>query len=371
MSRSNVRLRSHSSIGATIKDVAAAAGVSTATVSRALSGKAGVSDDLVQRVRSAIEKLDYHPNQAARRLRERKSKIIGALIPDIQIPFFSTLIVHMERVLQEAGYLLLLGNTFDTLEDELLHINIFLAENVSGVVFAAVNSTDTSNYTRLQENGIPLVAIDRTPGLMQVDTVQIANSQAAGKAADHLIQEGHRSIALISGPSHISTAHERQSGFIQAMSSRGIAVQPGIIQEGDYTMQGGYRAMKALMERNEKPSAVLISNYVMTMGALQYIHEEALEVPADIAIISFDDMPWSVAIRPPLTAIAQPVDEIGRTAAQLMLDRIKDPTSSTKHITLEAQLILRASCICGAEANQRSIEAADLESAEISIPNPK
>ena len=347
MSRSASLPDSSRSIGATMKDVAAQAGVSTATVSRVLSGKGGVRAGLEQRVRLAIVALDYRPNQAARRLRERKSRIIGVLVPDIQIPFFSAIVVHIEQVLQEAGYLLLLGNTNDTLADEQRHINTFLSEVVSGVIFAAANISDTSNYQRLQDNGVPLVAIDRVPGRMQVDTIQVSNANAASLAVRHLIAEGHRCIGLITGPPHISTAVERQTGYEQALVSAGLPVEPWMIQQGDYLMEGGYRSMRTLMEGPGAPSAVLIANYVMTMGALQYIHENSIEVPEQLALISFDDMPWSVAIRPPLTAIAQPVAEIGRTAAQLMLDRIQDPFSSTKHILLNAELKLRASCSCG------------------------
>jgi LacI family transcriptional regulator len=346
MVKSTSYVKSPTATGATIKDVAARAGVSTATVSRVLSGKEGVSEELYLRVRDAIEKLDYRPNQAARRLRERQSKIIGALVPDIQIPFFSTLVVQMERVLQEAGYLLLLGNTFDQLQEELLNVSIFLSEDVSGVIFAAANSHDLSNIIRLQENGIPVVAIDRSTGELQVDSVQIANIQAAKLAVDHLLEEGHQEIALITGPQHISTAFERQNGYELALRNAGRPVNPKLVQDGNYLMDGGYLAMRNLMERRDRPSAILVANYVMTMGALQYIHEKSIEVPDEISLISFDDMPWSVAIRPPLTAIAQPVEEIGRIAAQLMLDRIRMPSNSTKHIILEAKLIIRSSCLC-------------------------
>ena len=243
---------------------------------------------------------------------------------------------------------MLLGNTNDTIRDEQLHINTFLAEDVCGVIFAAANAEDTSNYQRLLDNGVPLVAIDRIPGHLQVDTVQVDNAQASRRAVDHFIQADHRVIALITGPFHISTAVERQLGYQEALQASGLELDPVLIQPGDYSMEGGYRAIRTLLNLPNRPTAVLISNYVMTMGALQYIHEQSIEVPDDISLISFDDMPWSVAIRPPLTAIAQPVEEIGQIAAQLILDRIKEPDSSIKHIILEAQLILRSSCICAA-----------------------
>lgn len=331
----------------TMKEVAAYAGVSTATVSRVVGGKGGVRPELERRVHQAIEELNYRPNQAARRLRERKAKIIGVLVSDIQIPFFASIVVGIDRVLQEAGYLPLLGNTFDLLVSEQAHINTFLSEGVSGVIFAAANSTDVSNYDPLRSAHIPLVAIDRTPGDLQVDTVQVTNVQAAKNAVSHLLQEGHRRIALIAGPNHISTAVERQAGYDLALRSAGLALDPALIQVGDYTLEGGYRAMHTLMENPDRPTAVLIANNVMTLGALQYVNEQALEIPCDIAVIGYDDMPWAASLRPPLTVVAQPDYEIGVLAARLMLDRIREPDSSVKHITLDARLVLRASCSCG------------------------
>ena len=342
----------------TMKDVAANAGVSIATVSRVIGRKGGVRPELEKRVRRAIEALDYHPNQAARRLRERKARIIGVLVTDIQIPFFASIVVGIDRVLQEAGYLPLLGNTFDSLASEQAHLENFLSEGVSGVIFAAVNSHDTSNYDRLRDAGIPLVAIDRQPGQLQVDTVQVANHQAAGQAVAHFVQEGHSRIALISGPGHISTAVERQAGFERALQVAGLPRDPALIQVGGYTLEGGYQAMRLLMENPDRPTAVFIANNVMTLGALKYVNEQALEIPGDIALISYDDMPWAASLRPPLTVVAQPDYEIGVLAARLMLDRIREPDSSFKHITLDARLVLRASCSCGREfAQQRSRES--------------
>ena len=349
MNRISSPSKSTQATGVTVKDVAARAGVSTATVSRVLSGKGGVRNELEQRVRQAIEALDYRPNQAAKRLRERNTKIIGVLVPDIQIPFFASIVVGIDKILQEAGYLLLLGNTNDTLASEQLHINIFLGEGVSGIIFAAADSSDTSVYSHLQEAGIPLVAIDRIPGDLPVDTVQLANVRAASQAVNHLLQEGHRRIALITGLNNISTSIDRQLGYELAMKSAGITPEPDLIQTGGYIQEGGYQAMQILLDRPEaeRPTAILIINNVMTLGALRCIHEQGLEIPCDIAVISFDDMPWAAALRPPLTVIAQPANEIGMVAARLMLDRIQEPQSSTKHVTLEARMILRASCNCG------------------------
>ena len=136
------------------------------------------------------------------------------------------------------------------------------------------------------------------------------------------------------------------------MRSADLPLDPALIQVGDYTLEGGYRAMRTLIENPDRPTAVLIANNVMTLGALQYVNEQALEIPCDIAMIGYDDMPWAASLRPPLTVVAQPDNEIGVLAARLMLDRIREPESSIKHITLDARLVLRASCNCGRELVQ-------------------
>jgi DNA-binding LacI/PurR family transcriptional regulator len=337
--------------GITVKEVAARAGVSTATVSRVLSGKGGVRKELEARVRAAVEALNYHPNQAARRLRERNARIIGLLVPDIQIPFFASTVVGIEKILQEAGYLLLLGNTYDSVAGEQAHINTFLGEDVSGIIFAAANASDISNYRRLQDTGIPLVAIDRAPGDLEVDTVQSANIDGAYQAAAHLVRERHRQIAMITGPGSISTAIERQAGYETALAEAGLPVRAEWIRDGDYTQDGGYQAMCCLLEAEYRPTAVLIANNVMTLGALKAIHERAIDIPGDISIISFDDMPWAASLRPALSVVAQPVYEIGKSAAQLMLARIREPQAPTRHVTLDTRLLLRSSCRCGGNPN--------------------
>jgi DNA-binding LacI/PurR family transcriptional regulator len=352
MSLPNAPQKPNQPTSSTMKDVAAQAGVSIATVSRVMGGKGGVRPELEQRVRQAIEELGFRPNQAARRLRERKARIIGVLVTDIQIPFFASIVVSIDRILQEAGYLPLLGNSFDSLASEQAHLNNFLSEGVTGVIFAAVNSQDVSNYDRLRDAGVPLLAIDRTPGELQVDTVQVANLQAASQAVGHFVQEGHQRIALIAGPSHISTAVERQAGYEHALRLAGLPLDPALVQVGGYTLEGGYRAMRLLMENPDRPTAVFIANNVMTLGALQYLNEQALEIPGDIAVIGYDDMPWAASLRPPLTVVAQPDAEIGVLAARLMLDRIREPDSSYKHITLDARLVVRASCNCAKELAQ-------------------
>jgi LacI family transcriptional regulator len=327
----------------TMKDVAERAGVSTATVSRVISGNGGVSKKLEQQVKNSIKDLDYRPNQVARRLRRRSTRIVGVVVSDIKNPFFTTMVEGIESVLEENGYLLLLGNSNENPQRERQRINIFLSEDVSGIIFAHTGE-DTPVYKKIQNTGIALVAVDRRPGDLDVDSVQVANEESAYQAANYLLEEGHRRIGLITGPANISTSFERLAGYQRGLAAAGITMDGELIQAGNFRQEGGYQAMGALLDLPHPPSAVLVLNNLMTLGALQMIHERQLDIPEQISLIGFDDMPWAASLRPPLTVIAQPVYEMGVIAARLLLGRIQAPDGPIQHVTLETRLILRASC---------------------------
>ena len=341
---------------ATIKQVAEFAGVSTATVSRVISGSNTVSKKLAKRVQNAIEQLDYHPNQAARRLRHRNTKIVGVVISDIQNPYFSTLVEGIESVLQENGYLLLLGNSSEDLAREHQHLNTFLSEHVSGVIFTSTGD-DIFYYKKFRTAGIPLVAADRKPTNLEVDLVQLANDEASFRAINHFLWEGHRRIGLIAGPNSLSTGSERCAGYQRALLSAGLPINPELIRTGNFRREEGYRLMGALLDLPTPPSAVLVSNNLMTLGALQMVHERGLNIPDQISLIGFDDMAWAPSLRPPLTVVAQPAYEMGMAAARLLLNRIEDPEGPIQRVTFEAQLIVRASCRCAKERPDTHPEA--------------
>ncbi len=334
----------------TIKDVAEAAGVSTATVSRVISENGNVSKKLAKRVINVINELDYHPDQSARRLRHRTTKIVGVVLSDIQNPFFTTLVVGIEGVLQEKGYILLLGNSCEDQNRENQHLSTFLSEQVAGIIFTSTGK-DIASYKKFQAIGIPLIAVDRRPADLDVDSVQLANEKASFDAVNHFFMEGHRRIGLIAGLEYLSTGSERRDGYMRAFQASGIPVDPELIQYGDFRQDSGYRAMGALLDLTDPPSAVLVSNNLMTLGALQMIHERDLTIPNQISIIGFDDIDWASSLRPPMTVIAQPVTEMGIAAANLLLERIQNPEGPIKHLTFDSRLIVRASCWCAIDGS--------------------
>lgn len=327
---------------ATVKDVAEMAGVSTATVSRVLSGVSAVREPRRTKVLEAARLLRYRPNRAARDIRARSSRAIGVLIPDIENPFFTSAVCGIEEVLQSAGYSLLLAsyNENPTREGELL--NTFRAEGVAGLIFAASRAPSTI-YQQLSRAGLAMVAISRVPGKLRTDQVTVANRAGAMTATTHLLQHGHVRLALINGPAALSTARERQQGYEQALSGYGLPIDQNLIKQGDFRQQAGYAAMQELLRLDVRPTAVFTASNLLTLGALQAIHEEGLKVPEEIAMVGFDEMAWSISLRPPLTTIAQPSLAVGRTAATMLLERLARPDLPRRQISLETHLIIRAS----------------------------
>jgi DNA-binding LacI/PurR family transcriptional regulator len=328
---------------ATIKDVAGRAGVSTATVSRVLSGITGVREPLKSQVIDAARMLGYRPNRAARDLRARSSRTIGVLIPDIENPFFTSVIRGIEETLQATGYSLQLANYNEDPDRETTHLETFRAEGVGGLIFAA-SRTPSPLYQLLSDSGMTMVAVSRAPGRLRVDQVTTANRDGAYTATTHLISRGHRRVAFINGPAELNTARDRQEGYEAALRDSGLPVEERLIVHCDFRQRAGYEAMNRILESGSKPTAVFAASNLLTLGALQAIHEHALDIPGQIAIVGFDDMSWAMSLRPPLTTVAQPAIEVGQTAAQLLLDRLRKPDQPRKQIVLETHLMVRASC---------------------------
>lgn len=327
----------------TMKEVAAEAGVSTATVSRVLAGVNGVGDEVRERVIGAVAKLDYHPNRIARGLRLGQRKVIGVIIPDLQNPFFTSVVHGIEGALYSAGYTLLLGNSDGQAEREQLQLGVLRGEGAAGLVFIAGNSTG-ANYEALRSWGIPVVAVDRRPGELEVDLVCSSNREGMRQALVHLLSLGYKDIALLNGPAGINVAEERLGGYQDVLRSAGIPLQESFIIHSDFRQEGGYAAMARFLSMAKPPRAVVVANNLMTLGALQAIHERQVCIPDDLAIVGFDDMPWATSLRPPLTAVAQPAEELGRTAAELLLERLKDSKRTVRQVVLPTRLMVRASC---------------------------
>ena len=325
----------------TIRDVAQLAKVSTATVSRVFSGAAEVRKELSERVRRAAQALSYRPNPMARSLRTRTTRVIGVVVPDIENPFFTSVTGGLEEVLRGAGYSLLLANSGEDPERERRNVEALRGEAIAGLIFTP-SGGDLSPYQAFAAAGVPLVAVSRAAPGLDADTVTVTNREGARQAVEHLLSLGHRRIGMIGGPLSISTAAERLRGYEQALARHG-GVSPELVEYAGFRQAGGYAAMKKLLALPKPPTAVFTASNLMTLGALQAIHEAGLKIPAGIAVVGFDDMPWAVSLQPPLTVVAQPAFEVGVTAGRLLIERLKEPGLAARHVELPARLIVRAS----------------------------
>jgi LacI family transcriptional regulator len=326
-------------------------------VSRVLAGMEGVADEVRERVTRAAAKLDYHPNRLARGLRLGQRKVIGVIIPDLQNSFFTGVAYGVEAALYTAGYTLLLGHSDGLPEREQVQLGVFRGEGVAGLVLMAGNRPG-ANYEAIRSWDIPVVAIDRSPSGLDVDLVCSDNRDGMRQAVSHLVSLGYREIAFVNGPTGISVTEERLEGYQDALRSAGIALRESLIIHSDFRQKGGYEAMARFLDMAQPPRAVVVANNRMTLGALEAINEHGVRIPDDLALVGFDDMPWATSVRPPLTAVAQPAEELGRAAAQLLLERLKDPKRIVRKLVLPTQLMVRASC--GALAAVQAGRLADL-----------
>lgn len=326
----------------TIRQVAAMAGVSTATVSRVLAQSGRVSPDLDARVRAAAKALNYQPNRAARALRARQGSTVGVLIPDIQNLFFTAIVRGIDDEVQKHGFTVLLANSDGAYDRERVYLNTFRAEGVAGLLVVP-SQQDERIYREFLQTGVPLVVLDRTVHLPNVDLVSVTNSEGSAEAVAHLVALGHRRIAMVGGLEGHNVGGERRRGYVHGLEAAGIPYDPALVKDAGFEREAARRATHELLDMALPPTAIFSANNTMSLGVLQAIHERGQRAPADVSIVGFDDMPWQVATQPPLTCISQPTYDIGATAARLLIARISDPQRPVRRVVLETALIVRGS----------------------------
>jgi LacI family fructose operon transcriptional repressor len=325
---------------ASIKDVAESAGVSIATVSRVLTDKPHVSEALRQRVMDAVESLGYRPNRIARSLRTQQSATIGLVVSDIRNPYFTAVSRVIEDMAYQNGMSVYLCNTDEDPQKEAMYLSVLRNENVAGIIFSPTRVT-AEHFPQLNLE-IPTIAIDRPISSDRVDSVLIDNQTAGFRLAEHLIQNGFRRIGALFG-SASSTGRGRRQGFEQALHEHGIRVLPELTRYVPAKVQAGHQAALEMLDSNTPPDAFYTSNSLLLAGVLMALRERDMRIPEQVGLAGFDDVNWTVLVQPAITVIAQPTDEIGRTATELLLQRIEDPLRPARQVILNSQLLRRAS----------------------------
>ena len=328
----------------TIKDVAKIAGVSIATVSSALNDKSGVGANTKFRVLAVAEKLGYEPNILARGLVTKQTHTIGLIISDISNPFFTRVVRGIEDVANENGFNLILCNTDEEEKKEKDYLRILQGKQVDGFIIASAGG-DSTHIKNLVKKNIPVVLLDRKLEGLHIDSVAVNNIEGSYKATSHLIKLGHRKIGIIHGPKTITTGGDRLEGYKMALKDHNIPFDSKYIKEGNFKQEGGHSKTLELLDLRHPPSALFVTNNLMTIGALKALKERKIRIPEEVALISFDDMEWASLASPPLTAVSQPTYELGTSAANLLLSRMKAHSpQKVQEIVLKSELVIRKSC---------------------------
>lgn len=323
---------------ARITDVAAAAGVSVATISRALRSPDVVAPETLERVLTAIRDMRYTPNAQARNLRTSRAKMIIAIVPDIANPFFSEVIRGIERVAQQQGYSVLLGDTENNSKREETYAQMVTSRQVDGAIILLPHIAAS-----IRRAGAPIVNACEYVSDKAVTSVYSDNVGGARAAAEYLLALGHVSIGFIGGPPGSPLSVDRERGYVDAMRANGFSLDRKLMVAGDFSAESGVRATEALLARGLPLTALVCANDEMALGALRAVRDRGLSVPVDMSIIGFDDIRLARFIDPPLTTVAQPMQEIGREAMTLLIDLLADPTTAARKRMLPTQLIIRAS----------------------------
>lgn len=342
------RARPH---GPTVKDVAARAGVSVATVSRVLNAQEVVRESTVGRVRQAVEELNYVPHGGARSLSTRRTNTVGLVLPDLHGEFFSEMIRGVDVAARGNGYHLLVSGSHSDWS-EMAAVVSAVRGRVDGLIVMAPELEAAKVHSRLP-SGLPAVLLNCR--VSDTWSISVDNAQGARAMMDHLAGLGHRRIAFISGPAGNNDAAERLRGWRDAMKALGVA-ETGLLYEGDFSETAGYDAAYAILSASELPTAIFAANDAMAIGALCALREQGLSVPRDMAVVGFDDIPLARFVSPPLTTISVDIAELGRRAFDLFLEAasVRDDQKPRPEI-VSTRLVIRESC--GSHENQRTERA--------------
>ncbi|MFJ7510870.1 LacI family DNA-binding transcriptional regulator [Peribacillus simplex] len=317
---------------ATIRDVAKEAGVSVATVSRVMNGSGYAHEDTKKVVMTAVEKLNYKPNEVARSLYKRKSKLVGLILPDITNPFFPEMARGVEDYLQQFGYRLIFGNSDEKRDKEIEYIDTFLQNNVVGMI-ASTSEEANENFDNLD---IPVVLLDRTAEKLPA---VYSDQKTGGKlAARVLLDRGSTNIVLIRGPVEIKPVYERYMAALEELKQAKVNVQ---VMDSSLTLQGGQTCVKQLFEQYPETDGIIACNDIVAAAALQEILKRGIRIPEDIQLIGYDDIAFTALLHPPLSTIRQPAYEMGAQAAEMLIKRINQEKMEVTHKKLPVSFVER------------------------------
>lgn len=327
----------------TLADVAKIAGVGVMSVSRVVNGTRRVTPEVERKVRAAIEKIGYVPNEAARILKGNKGSVLGLIVPDLADPFFSACCNAIQETAWDAGYLTLMAASAHREDLERRETEIMVQRRVAGLLVVAIGSQN-DHFDAAQKAGIPVVAIDRPIEHVEADTLTVDNLEASFRATQHLIEHGHRNIVCVADDERIYTKTERVLGYSRAMREAKMPVNVRLVGAMTGTVED---QLSFLLESNPSPTAIFAASNLVGIDVLRYLQSRSIKIPESIALICFDDFSAATLVSPTITVIQQPVTGLGQKAAEMMLDRLKAPADLPPSKTvLLTRLVIRRSCGC-------------------------
>lgn len=327
----------------TLSDVAKVAGVGVMSVSRVVNGTRRVSRETERRVRAAIERIGYEPNEAARILKGNRARIIGLVVPDLADPFFSAYANAVQEKALEAGYLTLMVASRHRIEVERRETEIMVQRQVAGLLVTPVGSQN-EHFVTARKAGIPIVSFDRPLDHMDADAIIVNNRAAASHVTEHLIVHKHRNILCIADDEKIFTKAERVAGYSEVMRRAGLPARVCLVgpMSGSVSHQLGLA-----LDSRPAPTAIFATSNVIAIGVLRELQKRSTRIPQEIALIAFDDFDAATLVRPTITVVRQPVADLGRKAASVLLDRLSaNGLPEASQVVLPTELIIRESCGC-------------------------
>ena len=327
-------------------EVAKRAKVSIATVSNVIRGTRKVSEKRAERVRAALRELNYHPNQIARSLKVKQTRLLAMVLPDITNPFFPQIVRGAEDAAFSRDYLLVTANTDEQATREQRILSSLWSYRIDGLLLASAGGArkDISHLGAMLRSGLPIVCLDRTVPKLKTDAVLLDNQGGAYACVRHLIEQGHKRIAVITGPLELQTAKERLTGYQQAMAESGLRTPKELMAEADYRVEGGRRAALRLLHGRTRPTAIFVCNGLMAAGVVRAFEEVGVAPLGEIALACFDDISGEGGAPSHMTAVVQPSYQMGYQAASMLIDRVEgNLPKRTSVLRIAPQLMLRES----------------------------
>lgn len=323
---------------ATIKDVAKMAGVSISTVSKYLNG-GNVRAENLEAIRSAVAALDYRANPYARGLKTQRSGSIGILLPTMSAPFYGTLVMALDKVLRDNGYHSVLSCYGSNHGLERDYMRFLLSTGIDGLIYIPEDLSADEFYELTGKRPVPVVQVDRMISGVQCDAVLTDNTESVYRGVSHLIGDGHRRIAIITGPKSVFTAKERLVGYLRALSDHDIPYNDSLVLCGELEFATGYRCFLELMSSPTPPTAIFSTNYDITVGLITAAQERGIRLPEQISVFGFDCVEVCCMMTPSLPVVQQPEREIGQTAASFLIERLGGYDGPPRQLRLKNKLI--------------------------------